>query len=78
MISEAKFDGSFLVGQFLIEGFCEPYRLGRNAKGRGILFYVRGDIPLNVITVNINLTKTFHVGLNLRNNKLLSKSFNLC
>ena len=78
MISETKFDGSFLVRQFLIEGFCEPYRLDRNSKGRGILFYVREDIPLNVITVNINLTKSFYVGLNLRNNKLLSKSLNLC
>ena len=37
MISEAKLDISFPVGQFLIGGFCTPYRLDRNSKGGGIL-----------------------------------------
>ena len=35
MISETKIDDSFPVGQFLIEGFCTPYRLDRNSKGGG-------------------------------------------
>ena len=29
MISETKIDSSFPVGQFLIHGFCEPYRLNK-------------------------------------------------
>ena len=47
MISETKIDDSFPVGQFLIEGFCTPYRLDRNSKGGDILLYVREDIPSN-------------------------------
>ena len=69
MISEAKIDDSFPVGQFLIERFCTPYRLNRNSKGRGILLYVREDIPSNLITVDINPIESFYVELNLRNNK---------
>ena len=69
MISEAKIDDSFPVGQFLIERFCTPYRLNCNSKGRGILLYVREDIPSNLITVDINPIESFYVELNLRNNK---------
>ena len=71
MISETKIDDSFPVGQFLIEGFCTPYRLDRNSKGGGILLYVREDIPSNLITVNISPIESFYVELNLRNNKWL-------
>ena len=81
IISETKIDDSFPIGQFLIEGFCAPYRLDRNSKGRGILFYVREDIPSNLITVDINpginLIESFYVELNLRHNKwLINCSYN--
>ena len=33
MISEMKVDNSFLQGQFLIKGFCEPFRIDRNIHG---------------------------------------------
>ena len=69
MISQSKIDDSFPVGQFLIEWFCTLYRLDRNAKGGGILLYVREDIPSNLITVDINPTESFYVELNLRNNR---------
>ena len=75
-ISETKIDYSFPIGQFLIEGFCTPYRLDRNSKGGGVLLYVREDIPSNLITVDINpginLIESFYVELNLRNNKCLT------
>ena len=45
VITEIKLDSSFPKGQFLIEGFSEPYRLDRNRHGGGILIYVREDIP---------------------------------
>ena len=61
MISETKIDDSFPVSQFLIEGFCTPYRLDRNSKGGGILLYVREDIPSNLITVDINPIENFYV-----------------
>ena len=41
--------------QFLSMGFSTLYRLGRIAKGGGILLYIRQDIPskyLKKITVN--------------------------
>ena len=76
-ISETKTDDSFPIGQFLIEGFCTPYRLDRNSKGGGVLLYVREDIPSNLITVDINQIKNFYVELNLRNNKwLINCSYN--
>ena len=45
VITETKLDSSFPRGQFLIEGFSEPYRFNRNRHGEGILIYVREDIP---------------------------------
>ena len=45
MISETEIDESFPKGIFLIEGFSTPYRLDRDSKGRGIMLYVRADIP---------------------------------
>ena len=39
MISETKIDDT------LIKGFSVPYTLHRTAKGRGILLYIREDIP---------------------------------
>ena len=44
VITETKLDSSFPKGQFLIEGFSEPYRFDRNRHGGGILIYVREDI----------------------------------
>ena len=77
MISETKIDDSFPVGQFLIEGFCTPYRLDRNLKSGGILLYVREDIPSNLITVDISPIESFYVELNLWNNKwLINCSYN--
>ena len=54
MISQTKIDDSFPVGQFLIEGFCTPYKLDRNSKDGGILLYAREGIPSNLITMNIS------------------------
>ena len=45
MISKTKLDASFPTGQFFINGYTSPYRLGRNGKGEGISIYVRKDIP---------------------------------
>ena len=77
MISVKKINDSFPVGQFLIEWFCTPYRLDRNSKGGSFLLYVREDIPLNLITVDISPIESFYVELNLWNNKrLINCSYN--
>ena len=75
MISETKIDGSFTVGQILIERFCTPCRLDCNWKGGVILWYVGEDIPLNIITVDKNPIESFYVELNLRNSKMVDKLF---
>ena len=75
MISETKFDDSFPVGKFLIEGFCTPYRLDRNSESGGILLCVREDVPSSLITLDINPVDSFYVELNLSNNKMVDKLF---
>ena len=45
VITETKLDGTFPLGQFYVEGFTMPYSLDRNCNGRGVIIYVREDIP---------------------------------
>ena len=45
LLSETKLDDSFSTAQFLLNGFCNPYRLDNSSNGGGILQYVRDDIP---------------------------------
>ena len=40
VMTEAKQDDSFPLGQFYVEGFTMPYRLGRNRNGGGVIIYV--------------------------------------
>ena len=44
-ISEIKLYNSFPMGEFEIEGYSTPIRLGRNCHGGGIFLYVRSDLP---------------------------------
>ena len=45
VLTETKLDDSFPIGQFTIPGFKLPYRKDRNARGGGVLVYVRENIP---------------------------------
>ena len=49
VITETKLDDAFLLGQFYVEGFTMPYRLDRNCNGRGVIIYVREDIPSKIL-----------------------------
>ena len=69
MISEAKIDNSFPKGQFLIKGFFEPLKIDRNIHGGGILFYVRENIPVKLLSVEPLPTECFFVEINLRKRK---------
>ena len=44
LISETKIDETFLLAQFLLDGFSRPYRLDNCANGGGKPLYVRDDI----------------------------------
>ena len=68
MISE-KIDNSFPKGQFLIKDFCEPFRIDRNIHGEGILFYVREEIPVKFLSVELLPTECLFVEKNLRKTK---------
>ena len=79
LLSETKLDDSFPTAQFLLNGFCKPYRLDRSSNGGGILLYVRDDIPSRLLTdykIKDNLELPF-VEVNIRKKKwLLSCSHN--
>ena len=69
MITETKLDDSFPGSQFLIPGFCTPYRLNRNKNGGGILLYIRNNITstkLNKYVIK-NQIEAFFVEIGIRN-----------
>ena len=73
LLSETKLDASFRNGQFLIEGYKNPFRKDRNAFGGGLLLYVKNDIPckkirlptlphdIECIFIEIKLRKTKYI-----------------
>ena len=77
LVSETKFDDSFPIGNFLIDGFSTPYRLDRDSNGGGLMWFVREDISSNLVEAEAKPIEGFYVELNLRNNKwLLNRSYN--
>ena len=73
LLSETKLDDSFPTAQFLLNGFCKPYRLDRSSNGGSILLYVRDDIPSRLLTgykIKDNL-ELFFVEVNIRKKKWL-------
>ena len=70
MISESKLDNSFPDGQFLIEGYGEPFRLDLDKLAGGIILFVRSDIPAKLLSVDI-ACQNFFVELNFRKKKWL-------
>ena len=77
MVSETKLDASFPIGNFIIDGFSTPYRLDRNAKGGGIMLYVREDIPSNLLATENSPLEGLYIELNLKNKKwLINCSYN--
>ena len=68
-----KLDSSFTTDQFVINGFAKPYRLDRYRNGRGVIIYIREDIPskeLNKQKFTKKLEGLF-IEINLRKSKLL-------
>ena len=78
MISETKFDDTFPAAQFLLQGFCMPYRFDRNRAGGGIILHIREDIHSRLIERKVrNNVEYFFVEINLRKKKwLLCCSYN--
>ena len=72
-IQETKLDSSFPPGQFLIDGYTEPYRLDRNRNGGGVMIYVREDIPSKLLTKHTftEAVEGLFIEINLRKTQLL-------
>ena len=71
MISETKLNNSLPEGQFLIPGYSSPYRFDRNCRGKGIMLYVREDIPSKLLSIENQPIEGFHMEINLRKKKWL-------
>ena len=69
IILETKTDNSFPKSQFLIKGFCEPFSTDRNIHVVGILFHVREDIPVKLLSVEPLPTECLFVEINLQKRK---------
>ena len=44
LVSETKLDSSFPEPQFILRGYCAPYRLDRTVKGGRLLLFIRKSI----------------------------------
>ena len=72
LISETKLDDTFPENQFCISGFHPPYREDRNAKGGGLLLYLRDFIPSRKISVQFHpKIESMIVEINLKKKKWL-------
>ena len=70
IISETILDESFPSMQFNIDGY-NIFRSDRNAKGGGILMYVRDDIACKLIPMRNSTIEGFFTELKLRKKKCL-------
>ena len=68
LISETKLDDTFVLSQFILEGFTPLYRLDRTEHGGGLMLFIREDIPSKQLP-NVNPSgkiKNIFVEINLR------------
>ena len=66
MVSETKFDNSFPVNQFLMDGYTPPFRLDRDNNRGGITLFVREGIPCKLLSVENHPMEGLYVEINLR------------
>ena len=72
-MTETKIDGTFPLEQFLITGFAKLLRLDRNSRDRGIMLFIRNNIPFRLLKPG-NLpsnTEAFFIEINLHKKKWL-------
>ena len=72
LVSETKLDDSFLTAQFAIQGYSAPFRLDKNGRSGGLLFYVRDHILKKEIKGHMgNGIEGILLEINFRNKKWL-------
>ena len=53
LVTEAKFDESFLESLFLMDGFSKSYRLESNRNGVGIIIFIRHTLSIKILEKQI-------------------------
>ena len=69
VISETKLDNTFPEGQFVIRKYSSAFRFDRYCRGKGIMLYVREDIPSKVLSIENQPIEKFYIENNLRKKK---------
>ena len=65
------------MGHFFIDGFGPPIRLDRDIHGKGLMYFVREDVPYKLLSLENKPMESFYVDTNLRKTKwLLYCSYN--
>ena len=52
VLTETKLGETFLISQFLMDGFSKPYKFDRNKHGGGVMVYIRDTIPSRILEKN--------------------------
>ena len=77
MVSKTELDDSFPECQLLIKDFHSPFRFDHNWNGRGIMIYVREDIPAKLLSHDFLSPENFFLEINLYKKKWrISCSYN--
>ena len=73
ILTVTKLDETFLISEFLMDGFCKPYRFDRNENGGEVMVYIRDTTPSKILEKHIcpNDIECIFIGLNLRKCKWL-------
>ena len=53
VLTEIKFDETFLISQFLMGDFSKPCRFDRNKHRGGVMVYIRDTIPSKILEKKI-------------------------
>ena len=53
VLTEIKFDETFLISQFLTGDFSKPCRFDRNKHRGGVMVYIRDTIPSKILEKKI-------------------------
>ena len=76
-ITETKLDNTFLLSQFILKGFTPLDRFDRTEHGRGLMLFIRQDIPSKLLP-NLNPPgniENIFVKINLKSKEWLISGF---
>ena len=72
VVTETKLDSTFPTNKFYINGFTKPYRRNRNRNGRGVLIYIREDVPSKELDNHLpNAIEGMFIEVNLKKSERL-------